>query len=77
MGKLIQFKSKAKEETKVNEFLTELDYTRDMFLAGLIDNVFIIATGDEGKLCTSSGVNIGDAKEMCRDFIRNAKEYID
>lgn len=78
MGKLIKFKSKSKNDNKVASLLSELEYTKTVFLNSELGNVFTIINGGEvGRCCTSNGVNIDDAKEMCRDFIRNAKEYID
>jgi hypothetical protein len=77
MGKLIKLKIKPKKDKKVEDFLEQLGYIRVLFLHGDIDNVFIIATGKDGKICTSNGVNIGDAKEMCRDFISDPTKYID
>ena len=77
MGKLIKLKIKPKGDDKVEDFLEQLEYIRVLFLQGDIDNVFIIATSKDDKICTSSGVNVGEAMDMCRDFINNAKEYLD
>ncbi|WP_407308758.1 hypothetical protein [Desulfosporosinus sp. SB140] len=65
------------KDKRVTDFLAELSYLRDLFLQGEIENVIVIANGKGDKCCTSSGVNIAEAKEMCRDFIRNTKEYFD
>jgi len=77
MGKLIQFKIKPKKDSRIDDFLEELECTKALFLQGDFENIFIIAHGKDSKDCTSSGVTIEKAKEMCIDFIRNSNEYTD
>ncbi|MDQ7094020.1 hypothetical protein REC12_10505 [Desulfosporosinus sp. PR] len=77
MGNVIKFKAKLTRDKRVVDFLAELNYLRELFLQGEIENVIVIANGKGDKCCTSSGVSIDEAKAMCRDFIHNTKEYFD
>ena len=78
MGKLIKLKVKHKNNKILEHLLSELEYTETVFLNRELGDVLIIINGGEvGRCCTSNGVNIAKAKDMCRDFIRNSKDYMD
>lgn len=77
MAKILQFKARPKPDTRVEEFIEQLEDTKTLFLDKHIDDVFIIATGEDLKCCTSSGVTLEKALKMCRDFIKNYREYTD
>ena len=78
MGKLIKLKIKHKNNKILEHLLSELEYIKTVFLDRELGDVFIIINGGEaGKCCTSNGVDIAKAKEMCRDFVRSAGEYVD
>lgn len=77
MGKIIQLKTKQKNDKRFTNFMKQLGIVSELFLHGKVDNVLIIVNGKDLKACTSNGVNVANAKEMCRYFIRNAGEYID
>ena len=77
MGKLIKLKIKPKKDKKVEDFLEQLETAKALFLQGDLDKVIIIASGPDLKCCTSNGIMVLEAKEICRDFIKNSKEYAD
>lgn len=76
MGKLINLKFKNSKKDEVAHFLGELGYLKGLYLHGIIDKIIIIAQGEE-KCCTSNGLNLKKAKEICNDFVLNYKEYVD
>ncbi len=72
MGKVIKIDTRVYNKN----FLKDLEDIREAYLTGIFDKIFILAQGEE-KACTSEGINVGEAKLMCLDFILNAEEYID
>ena len=77
MGKLIKLKKKPKKDTRIGDFLEELEILRTALLEGTLDNIFILAYGKDLKLCSSSRVTVKDSRSMCKDFIDNTKDYLD
>lgn len=76
MADIIKFKLKPENDKKTSNFLEQLDFIRELYLRGELENVFIAANGRIGKCCTSNGVNVANAKEICWDFIYHTGEYI-
>lgn len=77
MAEIVLFKLKPQNDKKTENFLEQLDFIRELYLRGELENVFIMANGKIGKCCTSNGVTVANAKEMCWNFIYHTKEYID
>ena len=81
MGNIVHFKPKPKIKPKSNnsvlDFMELLGLLKELYIEGGIDDIFILVNGCGDKTCAGNGVSVEDAKDMCRDFIRNSKDYMD
>lgn len=77
MAKIIKFKKKSKPQYPNDYFLEQLYYVEQMYKQGILNKIIIIGQGPEDKACTSNGINIREAKLICKDFINHPKDYID
>jgi hypothetical protein len=77
MGDVVKLKIKrvvSEKEKEMLFFFKQLDLVKQLYVAGAIDKVIILANG-ENKCCTGNMISIGAGKQICRDFIDNTKEY--
>jgi len=59
---------------KITKFMEQLEVLKVLYLQGTVSEIVIIARGKE-KCCTSNQISIKTAKEICRDYLENTKEY--
>jgi hypothetical protein len=69
-----QFVSKNKSKERAT-FLEQLYKIEELYLMGIIDEVIVLARGQD-KCCTSNSLNVKTVKSICYDFVNNTREYI-
>ena len=74
MGNVLRFK---RVGLSAQRFAEELEIVKALYICGEITKVLVICEGKEEKFnsCTSSGITITDAKELCKDFIIRSRKY--
>ena len=77
MGSILEFKARQTSKES-DDFLEVMDAIKYLYSKGeLKDILVIIESKSDGKFCTSNGMFVDDAVDMCKDFVRNTEEYLD
>jgi hypothetical protein len=77
MGDIVKFKPKkavSEKEAEMLFFFKQLDSLKQLYVTGAIDKIIILADG-QNKCCTSNKIKTSTAKQICKDFIENTKDY--
>ncbi|MDD5356260.1 MAG: hypothetical protein PHY56_06980 [Candidatus Omnitrophica bacterium] len=81
MGDVVKLKTKRIKSEKEGEmlfFFKQFDLIKQLYIAGALDKIIILANGKNGenKCCTGNQISVNVGKQICRDFIDNSKEYL-